>query len=132
MANITETTQRLLLAGGFALAMAAAPLAMTLSAPDQTAPAVASCPPGEVLNAATGACKPQTDQAPSTFNPINPEKTPLQSGEITSSRAGDVGELPEVNGIPCTGAHGGGGSTGECIGLEQNQVPTVKPPTPIP
>jgi hypothetical protein len=94
---------------------------------------VASCPTGEELNAATGACKPVTDKAPSTFNPINPEKNPLQPGEITSSRQGDVGELPEVNGVPCTGSHGGGSSTGECIGLqeEQNLAPTLKPPVPI-
>lgn len=132
MATLTPTMKRVLAAGGFALA-AAAPLTTVLSAPEQTGPAVASCPTGEELNAATGACKPITDKAPSTFNPINPEKNPLQSGEITSSRAGDVGELPEVNGVPCTGSHGGGSSTGECIGLqeEQNLAPTLKPPVPI-
>ena len=133
MATLTTTMQRVLAAGGFALAVAAAPLTTILSGPAHTGPALASCPTGEELNATTGACSPVTDKAPSTFNPINPEKAPLQSGEITSSRAGDVGELPEVNGIPCTGAHGGGGSTGECIGLQQDQnlVPTLKPPVPV-
>lgn len=133
MASLTNTTHRVLLAGGFALAVAAAPLTAILSAPAQPGPAVASCPTGEELNAATGACKPVTDKAPSTFNPINPEKAPLQPGEITSSRPGDVGELPEVNGVPCSGSHGGGSGTGECIGLqeEQNLAPTLKPPVPM-
>ena len=134
MATLTHTTKRVLSAGGFALAFAAAPLTAVLSAPVQTGPAVASCPTGEELNVATGACKPVTDQAPSTFNPINPEKAPLQAGEITSSRAGDVGELPQVNGVPCTGSHSGGSSTGECIGLqeEQNLTATLKPPVLVP
>ena len=133
MATLTNAAQRCLLAGGFAFAVAAAPLTMTLSAQSQSSPAVAYCPPGEVENAASGACKPITDQPPTTLNPINPEKVPLQTGEITSSRSGDVGELPEVNGIPCTGAHGGGGGTGECIGLQQEQdlLPTLKPPIPV-
>ncbi len=126
------TTQRILLAGGFALAVAAAPLTTLLTLANGPAPAVASCPAGEVQNTATGACKPVTDQAPTTFNPINPEKAPLQSGEITSSRSGEVGQLPEVNGIPCTGSHGGGSSTGECIGLQQDVAPTLKVPLPAP
>lgn len=122
MASITSPTRRLLLAGAFAAAVVAAPLiaAVGAAAPEGT-DSVASCPAGEVLDTASGACKPVTDKAPTTLNPIDPEKTPLQPGEVTSSRPGDVGSLPEVDGIPCTGADGGGGSTSECIGLEQSQ-----------
>lgn len=122
MSSITSPTRRLLLAGGFAAAVVAAPMIATLGAalPADTNP-VASCPAGEVLDTASGACKPATDKAPTTMNPINPENNPLQPGSVTSSRAGDVGSLPEVDGIPCTGADGGGGSTSECIGLEQSQ-----------
>ena len=129
-----RTAQRIVLAGGFAVAVVVAPLTAILSASQTAGPAVASCPIGEEFNAATGACKPLTDTAPATFNPINPENNPLQTGEITSSRAGNVGQLPEIAGIPCTGTHGGGGSTGECIGLqeEQNLAPTLKPPVPQP
>ncbi|MCB0932573.1 MAG: intersectin-EH binding protein Ibp1 [Mycobacterium sp.] len=133
MATLTNAARRCLLAGGFAFAAAAAPLTMTLSAQSQSSPSVAYCPPGEVENAASGACKPITDQPPTTLNPIDPEKNPFQPGEITSSRTGNVGELPEINGIPCNSNHSGGGSTGECIGLEQEQslIPTLKPPIPV-
>ena len=132
MASNTSPTRRLLLAGGFAAAVVAAPLIVAVGAavPGDVTP-VASCPTGEVLDTASGACKPPTDKAPTTLNPINPENTPLQPGGITSSRAGDVGSLPEVNGIPCTGADGGGGSTSECIGLEQSQNTYKQPHSSI-
>jgi hypothetical protein len=122
MASNTSPTRRLLLAGGFAAAVVAAPLIAAVGAavPGDMTPA-ASCPTGEVLDTASGACKPATDKTPTTQNPIDPENVPLQPGSVTSSRPGDVGSLPEVNGIPCTGGDGGGGSTSECIGLEQNQ-----------
>ena len=128
MAALMNTPQRLLLAGGFALAVAAAPLSTILSIPAASAP-VASCPASQVEDAATGACRPITDESPPTFSPLNPESNPLQAGEITSSRTGNVGELPEVNGIPCSGSHHGGSSTGECIGLQeaQNLAPALKP-----
>jgi len=122
MASNTSPTRRLLLAGGFAAAVVAAPLIAAVGAavPGDMTPA-ASCPTGEVLDTASGACKPATDKTPTTQNPIDPENVPLQPGSVTSSRPGDVGSLPEVNGIPCTGGDGGGGSTSECIGLEQSQ-----------
>ena len=119
--------QRLLLAGGFALAAAAVPLAVGLSAPADV-PSVASCPPGETLDTASGVCKPGTGQTAATLNPLNPEQAALQPDEITSSVEGDVGELPKVDGIPCTGAGGGGGSTSECIGLEESQGPAFEKP----
>ena len=115
-----STAQRVLLAGGFVLALSAAPLVAAFTVP-AAGPAMASCPTGEVLDAASGACKPSTyPTAAPTLNPINPATVPLQPGELTSSRPGDVGSLPEVNGIPCNGNSRGGGSTGECIGLEQS------------
>lgn len=122
MASITSPTRRLFLAGGFAAALVAAPMIAAVGAtvPGDMTP-VASCPTGEVLDTASGACKPATDKAPTTLNPLDPETVPLQPGGLTSSRPGDVGSLPEVDGIPCTGAGGGGGSTSECIGLSENQ-----------
>ena len=115
MANFTSPAQRLLLAGGFAIALSAAPLVAAFTVPT-AGPALASCPAGEVLDPTSGACK------PNTLNPIDPAKVPLQTGELTSSRPGDVGSLPAVNGIPCNSNSHGGGSTGECIGLEQSQA----------
>lgn len=133
MATSTSFTQRLLLAGGFTLAVAAAPL-VTLAAghPAGPLPAVAACPAGEVQDPASGACRPVTDKpAQAGANPINPGNAPLQPGEVTSSRPGDVGTLPEVNGIPCNGNRSGGGSTGQCIGLEENQNTFKQPKSSI-
>lgn len=122
MAQITSPAKRLLLAGGFALALSAAPLVNAFHAP-ATGPALASCPSSEVLDPASGACKPSTEKTTApTLNPLDPEKVPFQPGELTSSRPGDVGSLPEVDGIPCNSNAHGGGSTGACIGLEQSQA----------
>lgn len=135
MATLSSFTQRLLLAGGFALAVSAAPLVVAAAGhPAGPLPAVAACPTGEVQDQASGACKPVTDKTagePGTVNPINPENVPLQPNEVTSSRAGDVGSLPEVNGIPCNANHSGGGSTGQCIGLEENQNAFKEPKSSI-
>ncbi len=93
---------------------------------EQTTGHLAYCPPNEVLDPSSGACRPETDQAPPTFNPINPENAPLQPGSITSSRPGEVGQLPEVNGIPCNGDN-----TGLCIGLtEENNALDARPGIP--
>lgn len=133
MATITSRSQRVLLAGGFMLAVAAAPLvAVATSHPGGPLPAVASCPTGEVQDPASGACKPTTDKTTvPTLNPINPESVPLQPNELTSSRPGDVGSLPEVNGIPCNNNHSGGGSSGQCIGLTESQGTFQEPKTSI-
>lgn len=127
--SVTSAAQRLLIAGGLAVALSVAPLvAAAVSAPGSPAgPALATCPPGEVLDTASGACKPNTVPTSTVPNPLNPEKVALQPGEITSSLPGDVGTLPEVDGIPCTGGAGGGGSTSECYGLSENHN-NYKPP----
>lgn len=118
MASRTNTAQRLLLVGGFAVAASAAPILIAVAGPaGPPAPALAQCPSTEVLDPASGACKPVSDQTPTTFNPVDPGITNLQPGGITSANAGDVGMLPEVNGIPCNG-----GNTGLCIGLEQQNA----------
>lgn len=118
MASLTTLTNRVLVAGGFAVAVAAAPVVVALSATATPAgPALAECPPTEVFDPISGACQPIQDVAPPTQNPINPEGAGLAPGAITEGTGtGSVGQLPEVNGIPCTGAN-----TGQCIGLEQSQ-----------
>ena len=96
MANLKNSAQRLALAGGFALAVVAAPALAAFAVP-ATAP-LAACPAGQAPNPATGGCEVQA--------PTGPQ-----------------GGLPQVNGIPCTGAN-----TGQCIGLQQEQqAPAVQP-----
>lgn len=104
---------RLLTTGGVA-AIIAAPLVIAFAGPHASTP-LAECPPGQVVNALTGICGPLDDiEAPA--NPLNPAGVPLQPGAITSAEPGQIGQLPEINGIPCNG-----GNTGLCIALsEQN------------
>lgn len=129
---VSSPIHRLFLGGALAAVIAAVPMAVAAGS-DQGDPSVplATCPAGEVLDTASGACKPQTDQAPPTMNPIDPEKVPFQPGSMTSSRPGDVGSLPEVNGIPCNSNNHGGGSTGECIGLSENNGTFHQPKTSV-
>lgn len=97
---------RLLLAGGFALAVAAAPAVVAFTAPSAgPATTVAACPAGEEEDSFTGVCLPHTV-------PNSPLSTPAGNPDI-----------PEVNGIPCTGRN-----TGECIGLSED-APKYVPPT---
>jgi len=111
MATLSNPARRLALAGGFAFAIAAAPVMAALAAPSAgPVPTVAACPAGEKVNVETGACEPGTP-----------------SGEISQSTPGDNNSLPEVNGIPCTGAN-----TGQCIGLQEVQeAPVVEPHSTI-
>ena len=116
MATFSTLTSRLLVAGGFAVAIAAAPVVVALSTPAGPASnAVADCPSTEVLDPNSGACQPISDVAPQTTNPIEPGVTDLAPGALTESGQGNAGQLPEVDGIPCNG-----GNTGLCMGLEEN------------
>jgi hypothetical protein len=97
MATTQNPVRRLILAGGFAVAIAAAPAVAVFAVPTTSTPApVAECAMGDVQDPATGVCMPAPAQ----------------------------GSLPEIQGIPCTGAN-----TGECIGLGEEQQP---PPVPGP
>jgi hypothetical protein len=114
MATLKNSARRLAIAGGFALAVAAAPTvaAFTILSTGP-APAVAACAPGEVVNPADGACVP---------GPVD-----TKPGEISNSMPGAPGSVPEVQGIPCTGAN-----TGQCIGLQEEQpLPNVEPHSSI-
>ncbi|MCW1959552.1 MAG: intersectin-EH binding protein Ibp1 [Mycobacterium sp.] len=131
MATVTTIAHRWLIAGGFAVAVAAAPVVAavaTTAAP--ASPALASCPSTEVLDPNTGACKPISDQTGPTTNPIEPGVTDLAPGALTESGAGNVGQIPEVNGVPCNGDN-----TGLCMGLQENNPHNTGgvqlPPVPI-
>ncbi|KUI06166.1 hypothetical protein [Mycobacterium sp. IS-3022] len=109
MATLKFPAQRLMLAGGFAVAIAAAPVLAAFAAPvPNVAPVAQSCSGGEEPDQFTGVCVPHTvPNAGSTF----------------STPAGNP-DVPEVLGVPCIGHNQGG-----CIGLdEEAQAEQVTPP----
>jgi len=108
MATFHLPTRRLILAGGFAVAIAAAPAvaAVAIPATGGSAPTIAACSGGETEDMFTNVCVPD-------LVPNSPD----------FSSTAPVGGLPEVSGIPCTGHN-----SGECIGLsEEQQAPLVTP-----
>jgi hypothetical protein len=109
MAPFNSSVRRLLLAGGFAVAIAAAPAVALFSVPAASPSApIAGCPNGETEDLYTDVC--------------TPELVPNQPGGVNYSTPGDTNSLPEISGVPCTGHN-----TGECIGLSEEQAPNVVP-----
>ena len=101
MATFHLPTRRLILAGGFAVAIAAAPgvAAFAIPATGGSAPTITACAGGETEDQFTNICVP--DLVPN-------------SPEVNSTAP--VGGLPEVGGIPCTGHN-----SGQCIGLGEEE-----------
>jgi hypothetical protein len=107
MATFQLLIQRLILAGGFAVAVAAAPVIAAFATPTATpAPSIAACPGGESEDTFTNVCVPD----------VVPNSPEFQTAP---------GGLPEIDGIPCTG-----GNSGQCIGLAEEQQ--AEGPQPIP
>ncbi|BBZ19328.1 hypothetical protein [Mycolicibacterium gadium] len=110
MATFQLSARRLILAGGFAVAVAAAPAISALAVPaTDIAPIAQGCPGGEESDQFTGVCVPHTvpnsGSSPYSTTPQNPD-------------------IPTVMGIPCAGHN-----SGQCIGLaEEQQAMTVTPP----
>jgi len=101
------SARRLLFAGGFVLAVAAAP-AVSAFAPPSTGPGspMADCVSGEEPDTFTGECVPfavPNSPSPFTTNAANPD-------------------VPEIDGVPCTGH-----DSGACIGLSEDAPPYVAP-----
>jgi len=106
MATLELSVRRLILAGGFAVAVAAAPAVAVFTVPSASVP-LAQCPAGEEEDLYTGVCLPHTvPNSPLSSIPGNPD-------------------LPAVDGIPCTGRN-----TGECIGLSEEEQ--AMGPQPVP
>ena len=107
-----ELSRRLILAGGFAVAVAAAPAIAVFAVPSASVP-LAQCPGGEEEDLYTGVCVPHT--VPNAGAPFS--STP--------------GGLPAVNlpggggSIPCTGHN-----SGECIGLAEESEAMGPQPEP--
>src|SRR5689334_20252719 len=108
MATFHLPTRRLILAGGFAVAIAATPAVAAFAIPTTggSAPSITACAGGETEDQFTNICVPD-------LVPNSPD----------FSSTAPVGGLPEVDNIPCT-AH----NSGQCIGLsEEQQAPMVTP-----
>ena len=103
-----ELSRRLILAGGFAVAVAAAPAIAVFTVPSASVP-LAQCPGGEEEDLYTGVCVPHT----------------VPNSNATFSSIPGNPNLPAIGGIPCTGAN-----TGECIGLSEEQQ--AMGPQPVP
>src|SRR6478672_13734412 len=89
MATLELSIRRLILAGGFAVAVAAAPAIAVVTIPSASVP-LAQCPAGEEEDTFTGICLPHTVPNSPTFN------TPAGNPDI-----------PEIAGVPCTGRNSG-------------------------
>jgi hypothetical protein len=110
MATLELSVRRLILAGGFAVAMAAAPASAVVTTPSASAP-LAQCPSGEEEDLYTGICVPHTVP---------------NSGAAFSSIPGNP-DLPSIDGVPCTGHN-----SGQCIGLSEESQDLGPEPVPHP
>jgi hypothetical protein len=79
-----------------------------------TPAAADECPVGQVVDGYTGECI--LDISPVTYVDA-PEGITIYSGPTYSG-----GQVPTVNGIPCTPEH-----YATCVGMSQNQVPHTTP-----
>lgn len=112
MATFQLSARRLILAGSFAVAVAAAPAIAVLAAPTETNAIAQGCPGGEEADQFTGVCVPHT--------------VPNSGSSPFSTSAGNP-DVPMINGIPCTGHN-----SGECIGLAEEQQASTFTPPPAP
>jgi hypothetical protein len=110
MAPFHTPVRRLLIAGGFAVAVAAAPAIAAVAMPAQGAFAPQACSGGEEEDVFTGVCVPHT--VPNS--PIVPASaTPGTNG------------IPSIDGVPCEGTN-----SAQCRGLadeEQSEGPAAVP-----
>jgi len=100
MATFELSARRMIIAGGFALAVATAPAIAVFTVPSGSVPL--ACPGGEEEDIYTGMCLPHTvPNSPLGSIPGNPNLPSVS--------------LPGGGGsIPCTGAN-----SGQCIGLSE-------------
>jgi hypothetical protein len=109
MTTYPITTRRLILAGGFAIAIAIAPAAAIVAHPTHSAP-LAACDTGEEEDVFTTSC--------------TPFLVPNSPGGFSTTAANP--DIPEIDGVPCTG----GRSSGACIGLAENAEDAGPQPVP--
>ena len=108
MTTYPITTRRLILAGGFAIAIAIAPAATIVAQPTHSAP-LAACDSGEEEDVFSTSCTP-------FLVPNSPQG-------FTTTAATPA--IPEIEGIPCTGR-----DSGACIGLSEDEAAAGPQPVP--
>jgi hypothetical protein len=110
MRRYPNAPRRLILAGGFAVAIAVTPAVAILAHPMQPTDSkpMAACASGE-----------EEDVFTTTCTPILVPNSPSQG--FTSTAANP--NIPEINGVPCTGR-----DSGACIGLSEDNPG----PQPVP
>ena len=115
---LNAPTPRLLLSCGFAVAALAMPITAIATGP---APAVpqAACPAGEENDVFSGDC--QTFLSPNTHTVNGPDYSGNFSEHLSTVNGANP-DIPEIDGIPCTGDN-----AGECIGLSEDQTPEAVP-----
>lgn len=101
MATIEISARRLLLAGAFAVAVAAAPAVAAFTQAPAAGPSVVACANGESTDIYNGECIP--DLVP------NSPAIPVNAAPGTNG-------IPSVDGVPCEGHN-----TGQCLGLAEEQ-----------
>ncbi|CDO07383.1 intersectin-EH binding protein Ibp1 [Mycolicibacterium cosmeticum] len=111
MASFEFSVPRLILAGGFAVAVAAAPVVAVITTVGPADRPMLACDSGEEEDLFTGSCLPHTVP--------NSPATPF------SSIPGNP-DLPAIGGIPCTGRN-----SGECIGLAEDAPQFQQPETSV-
>lgn len=108
MTTYPISTRRLLIAGGFALAVAITPAVAIVGQSTHSTP-LAQCSTGEEEDVFTTSCTP-------FLVPNSPQ------GFTTTAANPDI---PEIDGVPCTGR-----DSGACIGLSEDEA--AAGPQPIP
>lgn len=117
MATMKFSARRLIIAGGFAVAVAAAPAIAFVAVPAPAATPLAQCPGGEENDLYTNVCVPHL--VPNAGEPYSVIGGNPDLGAVN---------LPGGGGsIPCTGHN-----SGQCIGLaEEQQAPVVSPESSV-
>ncbi|GFG54340.1 intersectin-EH binding protein Ibp1 [Mycolicibacterium agri] len=111
MANLQSASQRLVLAGFLGLATVAGPVAVMATSTTGESTPLAACTTGEEQDVYTMSCVP-------FLVPLSPDR----SGFTTTAANPDI---PEIDGVPCTGH-----DAGACIGLAEEQQ--AEGPQPVP
>jgi hypothetical protein len=111
MANVLIPSRRFVLAVGLAVAVFGAPLAVIATPMAVDSTPLAACSGGE-----------EEDSFTTTCVPFLVPNSPDDSGFTTNAANPDI---PEIQGVPCTGH-----DSGACIGLEEEQQDLGPQPVP--